>query len=139
MVDRAGNEAQVLDVVVLYDTRSPALTVTVPVSGITVREPTVTVIGSAPGAARVSVGGIEVTPGQDGAFEARVPLEKGSNEVKVEAWDAVGNHNSTSLEINYRPRSVDDDGSSVVLVLVPIAVVVAFVLVVVLLKRRSSG
>jgi hypothetical protein len=139
VVDRAGNEVQVLDVVVLYDTLSPALTITVPVSGITVREPEVTVVGSAPGATTVSVGGVEVTPGQDGAFEALVPLKKGFNEIGIEAWDAVGNHNSTSLDVNYKPRSGGDDGSSNTLVLILVPALAAVIVGAIIFWRRTSG
>jgi hypothetical protein len=77
--------------------------------------------------------------GQDGAFEVITTLEKGLNDIRVEAWDAVGNHNLTTLEIHYRPRDVNGEEPTPTLVLVLIAVVVAVIVVVFLIKKRPTG
>jgi len=142
VVDRAGNDAVVQDDEVIYDTIPPSLTVMEPVPGLTVREPTVLVRGVALGADRVSVAGVEVTPGEDGTFMALVSLDKGSNLLKLEAWDAVGNHNATSLYVIYTPREGDAEGSEFPWAVVAIAVAVAasVALIVLILRRdRADG
>lgn len=72
-----------------YELRVPRLPLTVTAPGrlASLNAPTAVVTGSAQGATRVRVGGIEVRPAE-GQFRAEVPLQNGANSVDVIAYGA---------------------------------------------------
>jgi hypothetical protein len=76
------------------DNTPPTLEVTSPARGTFADADTVTVTGraiDAEGAVKVTVGGVEVTPGKDGTFTATVPVTPGISLIETHAIDKGGN------------------------------------------------
>ena len=76
---------------VYVDRIAPTLTMAEPYDGMTTERDSVTVLGAAPDAARVTVGGAEAEIGASGGFSAAVQLDFGENVITVTAADALGN------------------------------------------------
>ena len=76
---------------VFVDRTAPTLTMAEPYDGMTTERDSVTLLGAAPDAARVTVGGEAIALGASGGFSADVRLDFGENVVTVTAADALGN------------------------------------------------
>lgn len=86
---------------------APAVAITAPAAGSTVRTPTLTVTGTATdnrGVTGLTVGGIVTAVGPGGAWSQVVPLKQGANTIVAHATDAAGNATEASLAVTYRGR-----------------------------------
>lgn len=87
------------------DDRPPVLAVDSPLSGTTVNEASVEVMGSVidheSGVVLVTVAGRTVTPDAEGRYTAQVSLQSGSNHIEVAAVDAAGNRTSVTLTVSF--------------------------------------
>lgn len=76
---------------VYVDRTAPTLTMAEPYDGMATERDTVTIVGAAPDAETVTVGGEAAELGASGGFAADVRLDFGENVVTVTAADALGN------------------------------------------------
>ncbi|OWU70597.1 hypothetical protein ATO3_20290 [Marinibacterium profundimaris] len=90
------------DFAMRVDTTPPFLTLLAPGPGVISDEASVEVLGASEPDAQITLNGIAVTPGRDGAFIATLPLAPGPNTISVTAVDPAGNSSARSLDVVYR-------------------------------------
>ena len=96
--DAAGNSLTVLRHIVV-DTVAPALELETPANGTATSSPSILFSGRTEPGARLLIGGMQYFPDLNGSFWAMVPLVEGDNILEVDARDAAGNSNNTTLTI----------------------------------------
>jgi hypothetical protein len=140
VVDEAGNEGTVLEKTLHYDSIPPGIHVIEPLSGTTSKHSNLTIRGRTVGASLLKVNGVNVTITSGGDFLTVMTLAKGPNQIELEVWDAIGNHNSTNLQITYEPdeSSVQDGFGQMVLFIIIIAIGVVALVVVMIIKRMKK-
>lgn len=97
--DLAGNPSVPASFVIERKSTAPALSVTSPLPNAQVDAAAVEIVGTTDPQATVRVNGTLVPVSLTGEFHAHVALALGSNTVRVEVTDALGNTNSTTTTI----------------------------------------
>jgi len=140
VVDEAGNEETVMERSLFYDSISPEIQILEPLPGITSKEKHLTVRGLTVGAVLLKVNGVEVTISPGGDFQTVLTLVKGPNQIEVEVWDAIGNFNSTNLQITYEPKepAIQDGIGQTLTIIVVIALVVVALVGLMFMKRMKK-
>ena len=123
-----------------YDSISPEIQILEPLPGITSKEKHLTVRGLTVGAVLLKVNGVEVTISPGGDFQTVLTLVKGPNQIEVEVWDAIGNFNSTNLQITYEPKepAIQDGIGQTLTIIVVIALVVVALVGLMFMKRMKK-
>ncbi len=86
-------------------TRPPALSLTTVREGMTVREPSLLVVGQSEPQTQVWLNGRELVVDSKGGFQGLVDLIEGENVIRVEAMDRAGNTAVVAREITYSSAS----------------------------------
>ncbi len=102
-IDAVGNTS-VEERRVYLRTRPPALSLTTVRDGMTVREPSLLVVGRTEPQTLVRLNGRELAVDSQGGFQGLVNLVEGANIIRVEALDRAGNTNVVVREITYSPK-----------------------------------
>jgi hypothetical protein len=102
--DFLGGKKEIIHEVVL-DTVPPSITIKAPQPGQVTRDAQITIVGTTDPTANVSINGIALQT-EDGLFAHEVSLEEGENVFVIEAVDAAGNAQTTTLSIYREPTIV---------------------------------
>ncbi len=102
-IDAVGNTS-VEERRVYLRTRPPALSLTTVRDGMTVREPSLLVVGRTEPQTLVRLNGHELAVDSQGGFQGLVNLVEGENIIRVEALDRAGNTNVVVREVTYSPK-----------------------------------
>jgi flagellar hook assembly protein FlgD len=86
---------------VFLHTQPPALSLTTVREGMTVREPSLLVVGQTTPQTNVWVNGRELVVDSQGGFQGLVELIEGDNVIRVEAIDRAGNNSVLVREVTY--------------------------------------
>ncbi len=86
---------------VYLHTRPPALSLTTVQDGMTVREPSLLVVGQSVPQVNIWLNGRELVVDSQGGFQGLVELIEGENIVRVEAMDRAGNRSVLVREVTY--------------------------------------
>lgn len=103
-VDAVGNVSMEERRVYLH-TQPPALSLTTVRDGMTVREPSLLVVGQTVPQAAVWLNGRELSVDSQGGFQGLVDLIEGENVIRAEAVDRAGNTAVLVREVTYAPAS----------------------------------
>ncbi len=103
-VDRAGNQAKTVSVVVVLDTTPPSAPTIAPLPPVT-RNPALMVTGTAEPGAQVELYVNSGTKGkaradEKGAFAIKITLTEGNNALTAVAYDTIGNASASSAVVN---------------------------------------
>lgn len=90
---------------VYLHTRPPALSLTTVREGMTVREPSLLVVGQTVPQVNIWLNGREVVVDSQGGFQGLVELIEGENIIRVEAMDRAGNKSVLVREVTYSSES----------------------------------
>jgi hypothetical protein len=93
---------------IIVDTRPPGLSISAPENGHRTSRSSVFVIGETEPGASVSINSQPVPVGQTGLFSLEVRLSSGLNRFMVNATDAAGNTNGTSVEVRRLAAAGDE-------------------------------
>jgi len=102
--DDVGNTAS-LSMTVILDTSAPAIEMSSPANGVTVKTATITVSGKTEPNTNVLVGSMLLRADGDGKFSTVLLLVNGANTIIVRSSDALGNSNEARLNVTYTPDS----------------------------------
>jgi hypothetical protein len=75
----------------------------------------------------------------DGAFSTNVTLKSGSNVLLFEVTDPVGNTETLSIEVEYKPQFTDVESFLWVYTLILIVIMVAIIVVIVVIGKRKKA
>jgi hypothetical protein len=98
VVDSVGNRPVPVTFVVIYDAIAPMLTIVSPEDPLITEADEVKVMGTTEPDAEVTVNGIPALVLGNGTFAVVVPLEEGTNSIRVVAIDRAGNDVSRTLQ-----------------------------------------
>jgi len=128
--DLADNQGEAYGKRIVLDTTRPQITIVEPTPGLRTKSPDVVVFGRTEAGCNVTVAGTPVALLPLGEFRLVVALEEGKNDILVEAVDAMGNTNSTTVSVVREAEGPGTGGTAtaalyIVLLVVLLAVVAA--------------